>query len=186
MPVDSQNATIIGGEGFELIPEGVYTVEVLDVQFMDKEEDKNTKFTPKDKFKFVLTILDDEYRGRLVWHRVTTTFTSGFKGRASKLYEIVCAIMGEKVDDSVGIDINTLTGGQLRVVVKHNNGWANVTEVMKADQKLEELSEEARADLMKSITKEKVDVDEVIEDMDKSLSDSIGFDLDDALDTLKV
>jgi hypothetical protein len=177
MPVDSQNATIKGGEGFELVPEGVYTVEVLDVQFMDKDEDKNTQFTPKDKFKFVLAILDSEHRGRLLWHRVTTTFTSGFKGRASKLYELVCAVMGEKVDDGIELDINTLISGQLRVVVKHNNGWANVTEVMKVDTKLEELSEETRSDLIKSVTKERVDVDEVIEEM--------SLDLDGALPSIE-
>lgn len=184
MPVDSQNATISGGEGFELVPEGVYTVEILDVSFIDKSEDKNTKFTPKDKFKFVLAILDDgEYRGRLLWHRVTTVFTSGFKGSPSKLYDFSCAVMSEKLPDDFSFDVNSFIGSQLRVVVKHKDGWANITEVMKADKKLTELTEEKRQELLNSLNKP--NTDELVEEVSAEIDADLGDDLDNVLNSLK-
>lgn len=131
---------IVQNEGikYEPLPEGVYTTEVVDVEL--KEKQKGYKGEIVDKYWFRLGILDNEYRGKSIVHFTSLAYTAGFKGgQASKLYELVCAVMGEKIEDSKPFDVNTLIGGRLRIVVKHignNEGkvYANIAEVMKVDE----------------------------------------------------
>lgn len=133
---------------YPVVPEGFYVAQVMDIDFKPKEEqEQKGKFAPKDKFYVRLGILSPEQRGARLTHFVSTAFTSGFDGgQASKLYELVCAVMGEKVDENQELDINTLIGGRLRILVKHKEvggkTYQNIAEVMKAtsqDKQLEEL-----------------------------------------------
>ncbi len=148
MPVETNKATVQNEGGqYELIPEGIYTVEVLDIELKEGIE---SKFGLKNKFYFKLGILEEELRGKIIMHFTTTAYTSGFKGgQSSKLYETACAIMGEKLDDKEALDVNTLIGGRFKAIVKHSQSgekeYANITEVMKEDnasKKLPSLSDE--------------------------------------------
>lgn len=132
---------------YELLPEGIYEAEVVDIVL---KEGIQTKYGIKDKFYIYLGLLDEEYRGKPLLHFVSTSYTGAYEGgKASKLYEFVCAVMGEKVDDKEPLDINGLIGGKLKIVVKHNQSgdktYANVTEVMSdKSSKLSELTEEEK------------------------------------------
>ena len=131
------------GKNFTPVPEGVYGVEVVDIYFKPKEELKPGKFPAKDKYYITLGILDTgELRGKSLIHFVTTAFNAGFTGgQPSKLYDFVCAVMGEKIDDKNEQDLNTLIGGQLVIIVKESAGqdgrkFSNITEVMKKGAKI--------------------------------------------------
>ena len=137
MPVPENVANVKSQAAeFAPLPQGVYEAQVIDVTFKPKEEAKPSQYEPKDKFWILLGILNEgETRGRLLTHFVSTSFNAGFsKGQPSKLYEFACAVMGQKLDDKLGIDVNTLIGGSLQIVVKHGetNGkvYANIVEVM--------------------------------------------------------
>lgn len=167
MPVDQNRAKVSNtGKDYPVIPEGFYVAQVMDIEFKPKEEQENKgKYAPKDKFYVKLGILSPEQRGSRITHFVSTAFTSGFDGgQASKLYELVCAVMGEQVSDKVEMDVNTLIGGRLRILVKQkemgDKKFSNITEVMKInkdDKKLEDLEEEPKVDV------EKLNLDNVID-----------------------
>lgn len=157
MPVDASKATVqdTGGE-FELLPEGMYTAQVTDINL---EEGVESKYGKKDKFYFTLGILDEEERAKKLMHFTTTAYNAGFTGgSSSKLYDTACAIMGEQLDAEQPLDVNTLIGGRLRIVVKHQvskkdgKTYANITEVMKSDvasKKLPELTDAELAEVNK-------------------------------------
>lgn len=121
---------------FKPLPQGVYEAQVIDITFKPKEEAKPSKYEAKDKFWILLGVLNaGENRGRLLTHFVTTSFNAGFSGgKSSKLYDFAVAVMGQKLDDKSGIDVNTLVGGTLQIVVKHttvgDTTYANIVEVM--------------------------------------------------------
>ncbi len=184
MPVNPNEALIKNeGGNYELTPEGVYTAQVADVVLKKNQKGYMGKLV--DKLWFKLGILDEEQRGLGVIHFVSTAFTAGFSGgQSSKLYDLACAVMGEQLDDT-SIDVNTLIGGKLRIVVKHKetNGktYSNITEVMKADangKKLPELTEEELGKLVFSDEEEITDED--LKEIDKAidLPDLGGMDLD--------
>jgi hypothetical protein len=153
MPVEA-NKAIIKNEGgnFELTPEGVYNAEVVDIVLKENQQGYKGKIV--DKLWIKLGILDEEQRALGLMHFVSTAYTAGFKGgQSSKLYDFACAVMGEQLDDKA-IDVNTLIGGRLRIVVKHkdSNGktYSNITEVMKVDaggKKLPELTSDEKSKL---------------------------------------
>lgn len=121
MPI-SENQAIVKNDGtsFTPIPKGVYEVEIVDITFKPKEEQKVSKFEPKDKYYVKLGILTDgESRGKSITHFVSTSYNAGFSGgQASKLYELTCAVMDENIDDKVELDLNTLIGGIFVIMVK--------------------------------------------------------------------
>lgn len=165
MPVDQEKA-IVQNEGvqFEIIPEGIYTVQVVDI---DLKENVESKYGVKDKFYFKLGILDEEYRAKTLNHFTSTAYTAGFEGgSASKLYETACSIMGEKLDDTLPLDVNTLIGGRFRIVIKHHikdgKTYSNVTEVMKADTSGKKLPELAENEV---IVPEPLDPDKISEEL---------------------
>lgn len=183
MPVDPKEAIIENkGGNFDVVPEGIYTAQIADVVL--KKNQKGYKGKLVDKLWFKLGILDEEQRGLSVLHSVSTAFTAGFSGgQASKLYDLACAVAGEKLDDK-SLDVNTLIGGRLRIVVKHKevNGktYVNVAEVMKVDakgKKLPELTEEELQRLVfkEDTTDEDIDLEEASRELD--LPD-LGPDLD--------
>lgn len=124
---------------FKPMPQGVYEAQVIDMTFKPKAEAKPSKYEAKDKFWILLGILNDAHRGETLMHFVTTSFNAGFKGgQASKLYEFAVAVMGQVLDDKKGIDVNTLVGGTLQIVVKHavtpERTYANIVEVMEMEK----------------------------------------------------
>jgi hypothetical protein len=184
MPVDPNDALIKNeGGNYELIPEGVYIAQVADVVL--KKNQKGYKGKLVNKLWFKLGILDEEQRGLGIIHFVSTAFTAGFSGgQSSKLYDFACAVVGEQLDDT-SIDVNTLIGGRLRIVVKHkeSNGktYSNITEVMKVDAKGEKLPELTEEELQRLVfSKEEEITDEEMKEIDKEidLPDLGGVDLD--------
>jgi hypothetical protein len=121
---------------FKPLPQGVYEAQVIDITFKPKEDAKPSKYEAKDKFWILLGILNaGENRGRALTHFVTSSFNAGFSGgKSSKLYDFAVAVMGQHLDDKAGIDVNTLVGGTLQIVVKHtqvgDKTYANIVEVM--------------------------------------------------------
>jgi len=96
MPVLDEKAIVVNTmEDFPLLPEGIYEAEVVDVELKEKIQGK---FGLKDKFYIRMGILDDENRGFPLIHFTSTSYTSGFEGgQASKLYNFVCAVFGERL-----------------------------------------------------------------------------------------
>jgi len=183
MPVNP-NEAIIKNEGgnYELIPEGVYTVQVADVIL--KKNQKGYRGKVVDKLWFKLGILDEELRGLGIVHFVSTAFTAGFSGgQSSKLYDLACAVTGEQLDDD-SIDVNTLIGGKLRIVVKHKetNGktYSNITEVMKVDAKSKKLPELTKEELQRLAFDDEEEItDEDLKEIDKAIDlPDLGQDLD--------
>jgi len=124
---------------FKPLPQGVYEAQVLDITFKPKEENTASKYKPIDKFWILLGILNGEHRGETLMHFVSTSFNAGYSGgQSSKLYDFSEAVMNQKVDDKEGIDVNTLVGGALQIVVKHtvtpDRTFANITEVMAVEK----------------------------------------------------
>lgn len=149
---------------FKPMPQGLYEAQVIDITFKPKAEAKPSKFEAKDKFWILLGILNaGENRGRLLTHFVSTSFNAGFKGgQASKLYEFTCAVMGQKLDDKVGIDVNTLVGGTLQIVVKHavvgDMTYANIVEVIEMEKgKLVSVFTEEELAKLTKVDEEKID-----------------------------
>lgn len=149
--------SVVKNEGttFIPIPQGVYEVEIVDISFKPKEAQKAGKFEAKDKYYIHLGILTEgEYRGKPLTHFVTTSYNAGFSGgQSSKLYDLACAVMGEKLNDKVQLDLNTLIGGVFNIVVKEKatadgKVFANIVEVMsktKGSQSKPLTDEEKRA-----------------------------------------
>jgi len=167
MPVPENVASVKSqATEFKPLPQGVYEAQVVDITFKAKEEAKPSQYAPKDKFWILLGVLNEgENRGRLLTHFVSTSFNAGFsKGQPSKLYEFACAVMSQKLDDKTGIDVNTLIGGTLQIVVKHSefNGkvYANIVEVMSLakDRVVEGFTEEELAKYAK-VSEDKLDLD---------------------------
>ena len=183
MPVDPNDALIKNeGGNYELIPEGVYTAQVADVVL--KKNQKGYKGKLVNKLWFKLGILDEEQRGLGIIHFVSTAFTAGFSGgQSSKLYDLACAVTGEQLDDD-SIDVNTLIGGKLRIVVKHKetNGktYANITEVMKVDAKSKQLPELTKEELQRLAFDDEEEItDEDLKEIDKAIDlPDLGQDLD--------
>jgi hypothetical protein len=142
------------------VPQSLYHVQVADIEYKEGVEGKYGK---KDKFYIRLGILDDKKfvaevdgkketlstRGMQLMYFATTVFSQGSKGFSnSKLYDFATAVMNEELDERAGIDVNTLIGGKLQALVKHNKVedkvYVNVESVMAADESndLPELTDE--------------------------------------------
>lgn len=169
---------------FTPMPEGAYGAEVVDINFKPKEELKAGKFPPKDKYYITLGILDSgELRGKSLIHFVSTSFNAGFTGGSpSKLYDFVCAVMSEKVDDKKELDLNSLLGGQLVIIIKDNVAadgkvYSNITEVMKKGARVfAPLTDAERTACMPKIDgapREDVDPDDVsvVDSLPKNMTD---------------
>jgi hypothetical protein len=138
MPISATQSVVKNeGTGFTPVPQGVYDVEIVDINFKPKEEQKPGKFEPKDKYYITLGILNEgEYRGKALTHFVSTSYNAGFSGvQSSKLYDLACAVMDIKLDDKEELDLNTLVGGTFMIVVKDKSTadgkvFSNIAEVM--------------------------------------------------------
>jgi hypothetical protein len=156
MPILNEDAVVQNeGKDFEVIPEGLWNVQVVDLELKKDQEGYQGKKV--DKIYIRTGILDEELRGKSLMHFVSKAYTAGWdKGSPSKLYEFCCAVYGQNLNDEDKMDLNTLIGGKLKMLVKHKQGTDgkvrfNVAEVMKIDasgSKLPELTEEEILALM--------------------------------------
>lgn len=82
-------------------------------------------------------ILDEgKFRGRRIFYSTTDAFTSGFSGsRASNLYNLACAAVGEKIDTKKWFDVNSLIGKKIQVLVEHDatGKYADVKNILKSN-----------------------------------------------------
>ena len=197
MPIDPNKSKFKNDpKKFPIIPEGLYTVEVVDAIL--REGVDTGKYGIKDKIDFYLGILDKEQRGQRVLYSVSRAYNAGFKnGSASALYEFACAVYGEQLDDKKDMDANTLIGGRAKVILKHTvtkdgRTFANVKGVLKADEASKALTEltneESKKVAPKAESSTEVSLsDEEMEEIDKSINESIddpNLDLDSDFDKL--
>lgn len=195
MPVPNNKASVQNKpKSYPTIPEDVYTVQIVDVEFHEGVEGKYSK---KDKFYFRLGFLEDvefehvneegeteelSTRGMSVIHFTTTAYSAGSNGYSnSKLYDLACAVYGEKLDDTKELDVNSLIGGRFRVTIKHSESddgkiYFNVDSVMKENktsEKLKDLTNKEIEEIMpkddKNAEPEDIDIDELIEEIDGEL-----------------
>jgi hypothetical protein len=158
MPVAENEANVQNkGISFEPLPNGLYNVQIADVELVKDVVGYEGKLT--DKFYFRMGILDPTQRGKLVMHFVSTAYTSGWeKGSPSKLWEFACAVYGQTLNDEDKINVNTLIGGKLQVLVKQKEDKkgkirSNVVEVMKMEEAGKTLPELTDAEIKKLLPK---------------------------------
>jgi len=122
---------------FELIPEGIYTVELLDVS-SEENETYNSKMCKTDEkemetvleFKFGLldgSVNGGSLRGRQVWAKFVPSYLwISKKNGKNKLYKIVEALLGRELnqEEQAGFDggfVNQLVGKHCQTVLEHKN-----------------------------------------------------------------
>lgn len=135
MPVDESSAVVKDEpKQFPLVPNGIYTVEIVDVSLL---ENVDTKWGKKDYYRFYMGVINSgENRGYSLWHKVSKSYNSGYDGgNASALYKLHKAI--EDVDVK-SVNVNSFIGKRVQVFVKQeksNKGvtYSNIKEVMPVD-----------------------------------------------------
>lgn len=172
-----------GGKSFELIPEGLYTVQVLDVD----EATWEIKGQTVEGYNFKFGILDEEdlpesgetTRGRYLWSRVSNAIT-----KKAYLHKLAVAALGRPLteeeqdpsdDNDDKLNPNDLVGSQLIISVIHTEKegikYANIESgnFTKARHKLEpmEYSPE-ETETKRTVTKP---VKKVVEEDDEEESD---------------
>jgi hypothetical protein len=176
MPIPTEKSTVKNEPPeFELPDEGIYQAEIVDVEL---QEGVKTNYGVKDKVNFRLGILDEKYRGERLMYFATKSFTQGFKGgQASNLWKLASCVYREDLDDKQEFDINTLVGGVVSVLVKHqpnkdgSRTYANVVNLLKIKEgeELSKLTEEERNNIMpKEQDEAPVNEDNVSEDIKAS------------------
>ena len=139
MPVSGSKVVAPNGKEFEVLPQDIYQVELLDVE--QKTQKKWKSDEEEDVFVFTFVILDDgEFYGRRMWEYAAQKL-SKYKG-GSKLYKALVGLNGgvqltdeacmtpeETCSDNA---INALIGKQVRLTVgqkaKQDGSLKNVIE----------------------------------------------------------
>jgi hypothetical protein len=112
--VEREHAILRDEPKFEALPQGVYTAEIVDIQY---KRGLQTKYGLKNKYYVYMGILDERARAKKIVHFVNDTYYSGANGgQASKLYEFVNAIIQEPIIGD--FDINSLIKAKVQIVVK--------------------------------------------------------------------
>jgi hypothetical protein len=125
------------GTEYEVLPENIYQVELLDVN-LDRRPTYDTRLKPDSEkeyesilnFQFTLlsgTANGKNLRGRNVWENFVPTYLYiGKKNGKNKLYNVVEGLLGRNLtmaEEAEGITsdtINSLIGKQVRIGIKHN------------------------------------------------------------------
>ena len=109
-----------GGGGGDIVPEGVYPVEIADMTYISGEENQ---FSDRPQLKFRFKILGTKQKDLELVSWISMTINPGWEqGSPSNLYKIATAVMGEEVDMAKEFYPNTLLGGKLQVVVESKKG----------------------------------------------------------------
>lgn len=153
-----------GGGDFETIPEGMYTLQILDVD----EATWEYKGEEKTGFNFKFAILDDDEldngkttRGRFLWWRVSDAIS-----KRANLHKLAVAAFGRALTDDEQdsdsedqLNPNDLVGEQIVASVVNNEDndgrtWSNIVAVSRAKRKLEAVDYESEeAETKKTVTK---------------------------------
>ncbi len=122
---------------YEVLPENIYQVELLDVN-LDRRPTYDTRLKPDSEkeyetvlnFQFTLlsgTANGKDLRGRNVWENFVPTYLYiGKKNGKNKLYNVVEGLLGrgltmaEEAEGLTSDTINSLIGKQVRIGIKHN------------------------------------------------------------------
>lgn len=108
------------GGGMVPLPDGMYTAQVMDVNFLEKHV---TSFAPqgKDFLEYKFAILDEvaveggTTRGRNLWDRMSPSLNE-----KARMFKLVKAIVGaEGIKTLRDFDPETLVGKQVMVVVEN-------------------------------------------------------------------
>lgn len=122
---------------YEVLPENIYQVELLDVN-LDRRPTYDTRLKPDSEkeyetvlnFQFTLlsgTANGKDLRGRNVWENFVPTYLYiSKKNGKNKLYNVVEGLLGrgltmaEEAEGITSDTINSLIGKQVRIGIKHN------------------------------------------------------------------
>lgn len=161
----TKKPTLRGGGDFETIPEGLYTLQIVDVNEATWEYKGQEKFG----FNFKFAILDDEdlpesgesTRGRFLWWRMSDAIS-----KRSNLHKLAAAAFGRKLTDDEQdprsddqLNPNDLVGLQIMGSVVNNEDndgrvWSNIVAAVKAKHKLEPVDyTPAETETKKTVTK---------------------------------
>lgn len=154
---------------FEVLPENVYQVEILDVNSGERPtyDTRNKPDSEKEYekvFKFQYTLLGgkdrdgNSLRGRSVWANfVPATLYISSKNGKNELYQVIEAVIGRNLtpEEEVRMDgsfINRLIGKQIRIGIKNkpskkdaNKIFSNIETYYSADDQMAGLTDEERA-----------------------------------------
>lgn len=152
------------GGNFSVIPEGIYQVELADINLL---ENVITSYAPmgKDMLEFKFVILDDNEitaegskgettRGRFLWHRMTPSLNE-----KSTMFKLVKGLVGRTLtaDEIKVFNPESLLGKQCQVVVVQNASkdgtqtFSNIDNYLKATKQLPKFD----GDLQRSVAVEK-------------------------------
>lgn len=127
-----------GGGGGDLVPEGVYNVEIKDITYIDPEQNP---WGNKAQLKFRFQILTGEHSEKELVSWVTMTLNPGWEsGSPSHLYKIATAVMGEEPDTDSEFYPNVLMGGVIQVVVEQKKAkssgklYAKISNYLKSSE----------------------------------------------------
>lgn len=138
------------GGNFSVVPEGVYTAELVDINLM---ENVVTSFAPEGKtlLEFKFAILDDieipaegdtpasNTRGRFLWHRMSPSLNE-----KSTLSKLVKAMIGRVLTpaEAMTFNLESLVGKQVQTVVTQTPSkdgtrvYSNISSYLKAGKQL--------------------------------------------------
>lgn len=122
LPAGTRPTISDGGQDFEPLPEGVYTVTIEDLEQKDqpvfnKPDQQETVWL----FKFIVATAP--WKDRFLWKRARPIIVAGDK--PSTLYQIISRAYkntGMSEEEAQALDPNELIGRQLQVVVKQKMG----------------------------------------------------------------
>ena len=145
---------------FELLPEDVYQVEIVDVNEVIRNKYQSTEQETALRFKF--KILEGKYKNRLLFKTISPKWNEGFEeGQPSNLY-VLMTTLGWKGGVPTAQDVNNLIGKQLRVLVKIKKGkkgeYNAIEEFIKTNKLVEKEKEEDDAPTIDDI--EDIDLNE--------------------------
>jgi hypothetical protein len=104
------------------VTEGIYDAEIVDIDYVSAEQNS---LYGKPQLKFRFRITDGEFKGVMLASWVGMSMSAGgwdkgggVKGKASNLYIITVAVMGEEPDPNTDFYPSVLMGGKLKIWVE--------------------------------------------------------------------
>lgn len=163
------------GGSYALIPEQVYTLQVVDVD----PEVSNYMGVDKNVLAYKFIILDNgkdeeggEIRGRYIWKRCSESMNS-----KSWLHMLYTAVLGRvpTEEEATNFDAESIIGKQVQAMVeqktkKDNSGvYNNILKFSKTSKQLEPVEYTPKASTIEK-TSQPLNVDEEVEKIEKELS----------------
>lgn len=119
MPISNDlkiTPTDTSGGPVALVPEGVYSAEIMDITFIPGEQNQ---FTGKPQLKFRFKISEGAQKDLELVSWVSLSLNPGWdQGSPSNLYLIAKAVMGEEPNPDVDFLPSWLMGGKLQILVE--------------------------------------------------------------------